>query len=271
MYRIPNIIIAFLFLTVYAESQQHVGQWKSFTDMKSMRSAVLVNGKIWAATGGGVFVFDSANGSFTKFTNVDGLDTNDVLSIAYDGAHSIWVGEEGGWINVFDMNTNQWQTIADIANRTESTRKGIQSFSFQGDTVFIVTQFGVSIFRRSRWEFGDTYQNLGFTSPKVSCMALQNNRIWVGTDNGLTGSLLGLGVWTTYNSFPGIASSAVTALTVFKDTLIIGTANGAAYIALNDTAPKTLPFLNNRPVRELRIGNGKLYVLSSSGSNFTVE
>ena len=271
MYRIPKIILAFLLLIGYAESQQHVGQWKSFTDMKSVRGAVQVNGKIWAATGVGVFVFDTANGSFTKFTNVDGLDTNDVLSIAYDGTHYIWIGEEGGWINVYDLNTNQWQSIADIANRTESTRKGIQSFSFKGDTVFIVTQFGVSIFKRSRWEFGDTYQNLGFTSPQVSCMALQKNQIWVGTDNGLTGSFLGLGVWTTYNSFPGIASSAVTALAVFNDTLIIGTANGAAYFALNDSTPKTIPLLNNKPVRELRIGNGKLYVLSSSGSNFTIE
>jgi ligand-binding sensor domain-containing protein len=271
MGRIPKIILAFLLVIEYAQSQQHVGQWESFTNMKSVRCAVQVNGSIWAATGGGVFVFDTANGLFTKFTNVDGLDTNDVLALAYDGSHSIWIGEEGGWVNVYDMNTNQWQTIADIANRPESTSKGIQSFSFKGDTVFIVTEFGVSVFRRSRWEFGDTYQNLGFTSPRVSCMALQKNRIWVGTDNGLTGSILGSGVWTTYNSFPGIASSAVTALAVFKDSLVVGTANGAVYFALNESAPKTIPLLNNRSVRELRVGNGKLFVLSNSGSNFTVE
>jgi hypothetical protein len=271
MGRIPKIILAFLLVIGYAQSQQHVGQWESFTNMKSVRCAVQVNGSIWAATGGGVFVFDTANGLFTKFTNVDGLDTTDVLALAYDGSHSIWIGEEGGWVNVYDMNTNQWQTIADIANRPESTSKGIQSFSFKGDTVFIVTEFGVSVFRRSRWEFGDTYQNLGFTSPRVSCMALQKNRIWVGTDNGLTGSILGSGVWTTYNSFPGIASSAVTALAVFKDSLVVGTANGAVYFALNESAPKTIPLLNNRSVRELRVGNGKLFVLSNSGSNFTVE
>jgi len=271
MHRILKFFLALVFLIVYAQSQQHVGQWKSFTDMKSVRSAALVGNSIWAATGGGVFVFDTTSGLFAKFTNIDGLDTNDVLAIAFDGTHYIWVGGAGGWVNVYDLNTHQWQKIADIANRTESAYKGIQAFSFKGDTVFIVTEFGVSVFKRSRWEFGDTYQNLGFISPRASCMALQQSRIWIGTDKGLAASFLGSGIWTTYNSFPGITSSAVTALAVFNDTLVIGTANGAVYFAVNNVAPNAIPLLNNRSVQELRVVNGKLYVLSALGSNFTVE
>jgi len=271
MHRIPKFFLALIVLMVYAQSQQHVGQWKSFTAMKSVRSAVLVGNSIWAATGGGVFEFDTTSGLFTKFTNIDGLDTNDVLAIAFDGTHYIWVGGAGGWVNVYDVNTHQWQKIADIANRTESTYKRIQAFSFKGDTVFIVTEFGVSIFKRSRWEFGDTYQNFGFISPHVSCMALQQNQIWIGTDKGLAASFLGSGAWTTYNSFPGITSSAVTALAVFNDTLVIGTANGAVYLALNNIAPKAIPFLSNISVQELQVVNGKLYVLSAPGSSFTVE
>ena len=271
MHRILKFFFIFLFLAVHVQSQQHVGQWKSFTDMKSVRSAVLVGDSLWAATGGGVFVFDTTSGLFTKFTNIDGLDTNDIHAIAFDGTHYIWVGGAGGWVNVYDMNAHQWQTIADIANTTESAYKGIQGFSFKGDTVFIVSQFGVSVFKRSRWEFGDTYQNLGFISPTISCMALQQNRIWIGTDKGLTASILGSGVWTTYNSFPGITSSAITTLAVFNDTLVIGTSNGAAYFALNDIAPKPIPFLNNLSVQELRVVNGALYVLSAPGSNYTVE
>jgi ligand-binding sensor domain-containing protein len=271
MYRLPTFFLIVFFFITHAQSQQHIGQWKSFTDMKSVRAAVQVNGKIWATTGGGVFVVDTASGSFTKFTNVDGLDTNNVLSIAFDGTHNIWVGGTGGWVNVYNLDTHQWQTISDIANKTESTHRDIQSFSFKGDTVFIVTEFGVSIFRLLRWEFGDTYQNLGFISPEVSCMALQQSRIWIGTDKGLTTSFLGSGVWTTYNSFPGIASRTITALATFNDTLIVGTANGAAYFALNNIAPNAVPLLNNKSIGDLRVISGKLYVLSTSGSNFTIE
>ena len=272
MYRISKFFFAFLFLIVYAQSQQHVGQWKSFTDMKSVRSAVLVGNNIWAATGGGVFVYDTASSLFTKFTNIDGLDTNDVLAIAFDGAQYIWVGGAGGWVNVYNIDTHQWQTIADIANRTESTHKGIKSFSFKGDTVFIVTEFGVSVFNRSRWEFRDTYQNLGFISPQVSCMALQLNRIWIGTDKGLAVSSLESGaLLATYNLFPGIASNGITALTVFNDTLVVGTANGAVFFSPNDNTPQAVPLLSNRSIAEFRVNNGTLYVLSTSGSNFKVE
>jgi hypothetical protein len=91
------------------------------------------------------------------------------------------------------------------------------------------------------------------------------------SDKGIAVSFLGSSVWTLYASFPGIASSAVTALTVFNDTLVVGTATGAVYFALNDITPKAIPLLNKRSIRELRVENGKLYVLSSSGSNFTVE
>ena len=196
---------------------------------------------------------------------------NDVLAIAYDSTHYIWIGEAGGWINVYDINAHRWQSITDIANRTVSPHKDILSFSFKGDTVFIVSDFGVSIFKRSSWEFGDTYLNLGFTSPQVSCMALQQNRIWIGTDRGLTVSSMGSDVWTTFSSFPGITSSAITALTVFNDVLIVGTVNGAAYFAISDTTPNAIPSLNGISVTGLQVINDKLYVLSSSTSNFTVK
>ena len=269
MFRILKLYFIFLFLILHAQSQQHVGQWKSFTNMKSVRCAVQVSGKIWAATGGGVFVFDTTSGLFTQFTNVDGLDTNDVLAVAFDGTHYIWVGEAGGWVNVYDLNTHQWQTIADIANKTESAHKGIQSFSFKNDTVFIVTEFGVSIFKRSHWEFGDTYQNLGFVSPHVTCITLQQNRLWIGTDKGLTVSDLGSNVWTTYTSFSGITSSAVTALAVFNDTVVVGTADGMAYFA--NGIFTALGSFSDKNICDLRVENGTLLVLENLGPSFSIE
>ena len=90
---------------------------------------------------------------------------------------------------------------------------------------------------------------------QVSCMTLQQNRMWIGTDKGLASSYLGSGIWAQFTSFPGIASSAVTALAVFNDALVIGTANGAAYFALNDTTPKSIPLLNSIPIDDLRVIN----------------
>ena len=74
-----------------------------------------------------------------------------------------------------------------------------------------------------------------------------------------------------YTSFPGITSSAVTSLAIFNDTLVVGTANGAVYFSVNDTVAKAIPLLNNMSISAFRVDNGKLYLLTSSGSNFLVE
>ncbi|RPI06381.1 MAG: hypothetical protein EHM64_03170 [Ignavibacteriae bacterium] len=272
MNRISWFILPCLFLLATAQSQQRIGEWKSFTDMKSVRSAVLVDHTLWAATGGGVFIYDTTSGVFTKVTNIDGLDTNDIQTIAYDGVQHIWVGGAGGWVNVYDLHTHQWQTIADIANRTESTHKGIKLFKFKGDTVFIVSEFGVSIFKQSRWEFGDTFQNLGFSSPQISSMALHQDQLWIGTDKGITVASLQTGaVLATYNTFPGIVTSTISALLVYHDTLIAGTPEGAVFFGPLDRAPKSISTLGNSSILELREESEKLYVLSSTGSNFTVK
>ena len=274
VHRIIKIASIFLFITIKAQGQpqQRIGQWKSFTDMKSVRSATLVGGSIWAATSGGIFAFDTASGLFAKFTNTDGLATNDVRAIAYDGANHIWIGSAGGWVNIYNINTQQWQTISDIADKErEYTNRAIRSFEFKGDTVFIVTEFGVSVFKLTRWEFGETYSNLGFSSsPQVSCMVLQENRIWIGTTAGLATALLSVPYpWTNYTSSAGLPSNSITTLAVFNNTLVIGTDNGIAYFS-NETFNSIASF-KGKNICDLQIVDDKLLVLSSSGSNFTVE
>ncbi len=56
-------------------------------------------------------------------------------------------------------------------DQTIIPKKEIQGFSLQGDTMFVATVFGVIPFKISKWEFGDTYANFGFSSaPVVKCV-----------------------------------------------------------------------------------------------------
>jgi ligand-binding sensor domain-containing protein len=48
-----------------------------------------------------------ANGSYTKYTNIDGLPNNDIHAITGDTIGNVWVGTEGG-VSKFD-GTN-WTT-----------------------------------------------------------------------------------------------------------------------------------------------------------------
>ncbi len=248
------------------ESQpQRIGEWRTFTNMSVVRNAVMVGTNVWAATSGGVFVYDTIENSFTKFTNIEGLSTNDIRVIAYDGSDRIWAGADGGLINVYNLKNRQWSRINDIANKKEITRRAILSFNFKGDSVFIVSEFGVSVFRISTWNFGDTYnsQNFGFTTtPLVSSMAYWKDSIWVGTSFGIaTASLSNPYSWKIYNSL-GLASNAVNVLSIFRDTLLIGTGRGLSYYS-NGIFTAVAGSFNGYSVVDIKSHNGSLSVLSA--------
>ncbi|HVN49651.1 MAG TPA: hypothetical protein VMU30_12625, partial [Bacteroidota bacterium] len=202
--------------------------------MKSVRSAVRIGSHVWAATSGGVFVYDTTMTSYTKYTNVDGLSSNDLYTIGTDIAGRIWVGASNGSINVYDQTSQKWLAISDIYENGTYTTKTVHQFLSKGDSMLVVSDFGVSIFRLSKWEFGDTYSNFAFAStPSVSCAALQGNRLWVGTSLGVTVGVLGSSstvLWNSvYTTLGSLGTTVVSAMAIFHDTLIVGTSAGAVF------------------------------------------
>ena len=154
----------FLLFTVTAHSQPlRIGQWKSFTDMKSVRQTATLGTSIWAATGGGVFMYDTVSGQFRKFTNTDGLSSNDIRCIVAEPGKRIWAGGADGFLNVYDLTTGVWVSI-DANRSTDRSRIGVQDLFLKGDSVFVATVFGVMPFKIGKWEFGDTYASFGFSS-----------------------------------------------------------------------------------------------------------
>lgn len=255
--------------------QVPIGIWKNYTDMKSVWGVAQAGTSIWAATGGGVFAFDTITQKFTKYTNSEGLSSNDLRAIAIDHSERIWVGALDGSISVFDPIQHRWMTIMDI-QKSLRLNKSIQNLSVQGDTIFVVSQFGVSVFIGSRWEFGDTYANLGFASPPiVNCVVVQGNRIWVGTNSGLATALLtspNLSAptsWATYTTFSGFSSDTVTSLAVFNDTLMVGTNSGLVYFA--NGAFNSINYFDKKTIRELSVNKNKLFVLSTTDSGSAIE
>jgi len=221
-----------LVLSPCGAQQNQASQWRNFTDMKSVRSIVYSSGRLIAATGGGMFVYDETNGTYSKWTNSENLSTNDLTALMVDKKNRIWIGSSNGAIDVFDQTSNTWQSIQDIANSSR-TQKAIREFLGAGDSVYVVSDFGVSVFIVSRWEFGDTYASFGFaTQPVVSGMAVSGNYVFVATNQGIAGAPLSSPnlsaptSWITYASAQGLPTSGVTTLVTYHDTLVAGTVNG---------------------------------------------
>ena len=61
---------------------------------------------IWAATEGGVLRYDGSKGSYTRFTRIDGLAGNQVLSTVEDKEGNLWFGTGGDGLSKFIVSAN---------------------------------------------------------------------------------------------------------------------------------------------------------------------
>ncbi|MFA6440336.1 MAG: two-component regulator propeller domain-containing protein [Bacteriovoracaceae bacterium] len=262
------------------KSSAGIGDWKNYTDMKSVRSMTSDGQTLWAATAGGIFQYNPSDSSFQKFVNSDGLSTNDATAILHDGAGRIWTGQQSGNIDVYNPATHQWRYITDIALSTKVNR-AINAFYQSGDNLYIATAFGVAVFSVSKFEFSDTYISFSsnISQPNVTAVCVFQNRVFLATNSGIISSIPGAVNLADPASWEVTSVSVTNANTFseFQGTLYASTgsgllqfdgsswsiANGILYgtriIAALDTA---LVFVEGNSLLSLNVGK-RLSVLSA--------
>lgn len=230
--RVFSILVTWL--SVLSLVHAGVGDWKNYTSMKSVRGITLEGKRMWAATSGGLFGFDTVDSTFRKITNIEGLTTADLSAVGVDANGSLWIGAMSGSIDVYSVSANTWQHISDISTASGKTKKGIYRFYFVGDSVFIATDFGVSVFSQQRFEFEDSYEKLGtFSSPtRANSVIVYDGRIWIATAQGIASAstrslnLKDPAAWTNYLASSGLPSNSVNALGLYAGRLYAGTDAG---------------------------------------------
>lgn len=250
-----------------------IGRWKNYTDMKTIRSIAIANDSIWAATSGGLFLYTTTSRQFTKFTNSEGLSSNDVSAVAIDGTGKVLTGAADGSLNIYDPGTKRWKEHRGIKD-SERIQKGVRSFFVQNDSLFVGTDYGISIFIISRSEFRDTYANLGFPSQaKVNDIIVHRNRIWAATDLGVATALLSAAnlssptSWTTYGTGEGLPSKHATSVAVFRDTIMVGTIDGAA--VFTNSAFQPLSQLSAKSIVDIVPRSNDLFIVWNTAAGFS--
>jgi ligand-binding sensor domain-containing protein len=179
-----GVVLAVL-LSMQALSQ--VGVWKNYTSMQDVR-AVARSGKVlWAASTGGMFAWTEGASSYSRFTNAEGLKSIDLTAITVDRNGDVWSGSSTGMLHVYSPQTNTWRYVPDIATANQ-TDKRINNLVGLGDTLLVCTNFGLSVFRLSRFQFGDTYTKFGIFTGNVrvavNSATIFNGKIWAALSTG---------------------------------------------------------------------------------------
>lgn len=253
-----------------------IGTWESFTSLAGVRAVATVGVDAVAGAGnGGVFVYHPSSGLYDIATNADGLASNDLTAVGEDDFGGLWVGAADGSLNHRPAGASSWRSITDIR---ESNRllKGVQRLVPKGDTLFIVSEFGVSVYRVSRREFGDTYASFGYAAPPV-CRdaAVAGDTLWVANDQGLVAAWLGSSnlsaptQWRRLSTADGLPGGIVRTLAAIGDTLIVGTSTGAAARIGGSFVP--LPSIGSASIIRLRTRVGELYSLTNESGSILVS
>ena len=251
-----------------------LGRWRNFTDMKTVRTIASTTDSLWAATSGGLFLFNPSSNLFAKFTNSEGLSSNDLTAATVDGAGRVWVGSSDGYLNAYSPATGAWTVITAI-KESDRVQKAIRSLLARGDSLFIATDFGITVLQLSRKEFKDTYANLGFgTLAGVNDIKIINNRIWAATDLGVSSAPLGAPnlsaptSWTSFTVANGLPSARCTSISSIHDTIIVGSAGGLSVFTGSSFLP--VPSFSGMAIADLLARTNDVVVLVNGTSSFAL-
>ncbi|PID57940.1 MAG: hypothetical protein CR986_08460 [Ignavibacteriae bacterium] len=257
-----KILIAIFFSTVIFA--QNVSNWQNYSDMKSINDFVIKENIIWAATNGGVFSFHLSDNSFQKFTKSEGLASQSITAIDVDNAGKVWIGTAEGFINVYDPSINKMSTIYQIF-QTNYSKKNINDIFIRNDTVYVTTEFGVSLINPENLSFILNIRKFGDFNSQIPVSKIYvNERINVVTQAGLAVNKEGISnlsapdAWESTPFLTGIPVSKVYDIITYDEKFLFATNKGI--IHKEDSTWKTFLY-EDKNVYSLHVDGNSLVSL----------
>ena len=229
------------------------------------------NNTIWAATTGGLLVYDISQGNYQSFTNTSGLASNDISAITIDRLDRVWVAQSNGFIHIFDSATREIDEVIAVFEGTY-----INNMTSAGDTMYISLDVGVSEYRIDRQESKEIYRQLGENIPEeiaAKKSLIFNNHLYVATNYGVSKADLNLSnlkapqSWETYSIADGLPSNKVQDLAVFQGTLLVATDAGLSQESQNAIVDLsgTLPSKNIKSLSvSIENGSETIYIATTT-------
>ena len=275
------LYVPVLLTAAFLSARAEVGTWKNFTSMRDVRGVVRSGNTLWAATSGGLFGWDLETQAERLFTNAEGLQSVDLTAVATDPQGNVWTGTSAGLLHILSPADGTWQYIQDIAT-TNQTNKQINRIVVYGDTVLVCTEFGLSVFRRKLFEFGDTFTKFG-TLPtnvriRVLDAAVYDGMLWAVVSDGQGNDRIAVADLSNPNLLPpeswalqvvGTPPTTPRALGLFDGRLYAGTARGL--FALEGTGWVAIPALANADIAGMASSPSVLALCTNTREAFIVN
>ena len=183
------------FLTFYSNAQNFENSWSGYFSYTSIKDISQGNDRIYAASENAVFTYDLTTNEIETISTVNGLSGELISTIHYSEAHNLLViGYETGLIEIVQDGEENILTVVDILDKQviPPNQKNINHFDEYNDSLYISTEYGISVYNLATLEFGDTYFiGAGGTQINIAQTTVAEPYIFAATaSNGIKRALL---------------------------------------------------------------------------------
>lgn len=167
----------------------HSDQFKSVKNLKTDQL-----GNIWMGTDWGLYKYDFKRDTFQHLTDQNGLSSNLVSSLNFDKNNRLWIGTDGGGINVLDTQTGKFIYYTGREKGGTLTSSAIfATYEDAESRQWIGTlRGGVNVIDPNKGRFKLVQQSnqqgvMDANDFILSFMEDKNKNVWIGTDGeGIT-------------------------------------------------------------------------------------
>ncbi len=239
-----QLIIAILFLqSLFLSAQNYEDSWSGLFSYVSVKSISQGDDKIYVAAENAIFTYDLSTEEIKTISTINGLSGKQISSIYYSENFDLLViGYENGLIEIVIDGEENILKVVDILNKPTipPNTKRINHFHEYNGSIFISTQYGISVYNLATLEFGDTYfiGDLG-SQIEITQTTVFDDLIYASTsNNGIRSAfvdddnLIDYQQWTTVTGggFEGIQTLNTELYTVRNNNNVLRYSPGSGFI-----------------------------------------
>jgi ligand-binding sensor domain-containing protein len=187
-----------LLLSTFVFSQNLNFQIDVITHMNTASQFWVENNRIYAATSGGLFIYNLDNDKPQTYTSVDGIYNHHLTAIANSQYNLLALGSLNGYLTFFDVES---KTFTNDENLKGTEIVDISSIE---DTLWVLSKDFVSVYlysqEQKRYQFRESYQEFGTSVGDFRAIEYANGRIWLANETGLVSAP---GNFLKYNLYAG--------------------------------------------------------------------
>ncbi|MGB3607977.1 MAG: ABC transporter substrate-binding protein, partial [Psychroserpens sp.] len=185
------VVLLLVLVSFKGSSQDFSALWKGYFSYTEIKDITQGNDKIYAASANAIFTYDVFSNQIETLTTINGLSGGNISTIKYsEDFELLIIGYETGLMEIVQDGNTEILSVVDILEKQSisPSLKRINHFNEVNGTIYISTDYGISVYDLSQLQFGDTYFiGDGGSQINVNQTAVFNGSIYAacGSNSGL--------------------------------------------------------------------------------------